>query len=181
MAASDLAVSQLRMQDIFYEIPVCFSHGSTLARNALEQGWKGEDTGLDRLVLDHSAYLEKNVQFTSEELDRLKSEAYSSLNFQKHLAKQKVQQDRWLMQRRQENVLRETRGEEPLPLKDPSLSFFKTYRDQSKMGSLLVRRQLGVYCEQMDEWTSESFEKLYLVGAVQNLQMVKPDEEEEAQ
>jgi translation initiation factor 3 subunit H len=71
--------------------------------------------------------------------------------------------------RKQENAQREKRGEEPLPMRDSSMQFFKTYRDPSKLNTLLVRKQIDVYCGQIDDWAAQSFEKLHLVGAVQNV------------
>ena len=174
--ASDAALSKLRMNEVFYEIPIEFVDGSTLARLAfsdlrlgaqLQQPFELSDVGLDRLVLSTDPYLEKNVSFVIDELETLKQEQQNSVSYQKQLAKQKIQQEKWIAQRKQENELRAERGEEPLPLKDPSQPFFKVIKDSSKLNSLLVRKQIDIYCEQINNWSSQSFEKLFLVGAVQ--------------
>jgi len=148
--ASVIALSKLRMSDVFYEIPIEFEVSSTLAQIALTELRVGSgstqasaelsNVGLDRLVLATDPYLEKNVTFAIEELDNLKDE----LQFQKQVAKQKQGQDKWAGQRRQENMLRD-----------------------SKLASLLVRKQIDIYCDQINDWAAQSFEKLYLVGAVQ--------------
>jgi len=180
-AASDAALSRLRMNDVFYEIPVEFDDSSTLARMALmelktgssaaQQPFELSDIGLDRLVLATDPYLEKNVAFAIEELDSLQEEQQKGVQFQRQVQRQKQAQDKWIAQRKQENALRIERGEEPLPLKDLSQPFFKVLKDNSKLGSLLVRKQLDIYCEQVNDWSAQSFEKLFLVGAVQQQQL----------
>lgn len=168
MSASDVALSQMKMGDVFYEIPIAFTSGGTLAARAVEQfAPLAETVQFDRLVLDPNPKLEKNLAFAVEELEHLKSEAQNGANFQKFMVKQKQQQELWVAQRKQENLHREKRGEEPLPLRDLSLSFFKTYRDASKLNTLLIRKQIQVYCEQVDEAANNSFEKLRLLGALQ--------------
>ena len=175
--AGDVALSRFKMNDIFYEIPVEYGDSSTLSTLALtdltvgrgvrQQVFDPSEIGLDRLVLTTDPYLEKNVSFAIEELDALHEEQQKAAQYQKALQRQKQQQDVWLSQRKQENAARAERGEELLPLIDLSNPAFKVLRDSSKLGSLLVRRQVDVYCEQINDWSAQSFEKLYLLSAVQ--------------
>jgi translation initiation factor 3 subunit H len=185
-AASDAALSRFRMNDIFYEIPVEIDDSSTLARlaltdlrtsvgtSAVQQPFDVSEIGLDRLVLATDPYLEKNVAFAIEELDALQEEQQKGQQYQKQIVRQKQLQDKWLAQRKHENAMRAERGEEPLPLKDSSLPFFRVLKDNSKLGSLLVRKQIDVYCEQINDWSAQSFEKLFLVGAIQQQQQLQP-------
>jgi translation initiation factor 3 subunit H len=178
--AGDSALSRFKMSDIFYEIPIDFADGSTMSTLALtdltvgrsshQKAIETSDIGLERLVLSTDPYLEKNVAFAIEELDALHEEQQKSTQYQKALQKQKQNQDAWLEQRRKENSLRQERGEELLPMVDPSNPIFKVLRDSSKLGSLLVRKQVDVYCEQINDWSAQSFEKLFLLSAVQQQQ-----------
>jgi len=181
--ASDAAFSRFKMSDIFYEIPFEIDDSSTLSRLALtgltlgrapRQPVESSDTGLDRLVLATDPYLEKNVSFAIEELDALQTEQQKAKNYQTQLQRQKQQQDQWITQRKQENALRADRNEEPLPLRDPANPIFKPLRDSSKLGSLLVRKQIDIFCDQMNNWSAQSFEKLYLLSSVQQQQQLPP-------
>lgn len=182
--ASDIALSKTRINDVFYEIPIELDDGGTLASMALSNLRVGlgedraddlQDVAFDRLVLCTEPYLEKNVAFAIEEMEALKEEQQSGNAYQKQVARQKMQQDRWIATRKQENAARAERGEEPLPLYDYNQPFFKVLKDSSKLGSLLVRKQIDIYCEQINDWSAQSLERLFLVGAAQQQYNPQPN------
>lgn len=176
----DAALSKFKMSDIFYEIPIEIVDSSTLGRLALTELTVGgesakpsqaAESGFDRLALSGDPYLEKNVALAITQLDALQGELQRAKYFQTQLQKFKQQQEAWIVQRKMENAARAERGEEQLPLRDPNHpAFSKVPRDTSKLGSLLVRKQADIYCDQINEWSAQSLEKLFLLNSVQQQQ-----------
>ena len=167
--ASDVALSHFLNSDVFYEIPIVF------ACSPLQQALLHDvrpALGLDSihfedLVISGDPNLEKNVAFMVEELDRLQREKTMASIHQRNLASQKQQQTKFIAERKAENLARAARGEDPLPLKDLALDIFKPMRDSSKLSSLLIRKQVGIYCEQVFSFSADSFQLNFVRSAVQ--------------
>ena len=87
---------------------------------------------------------------------------------ERNLNKQRAGQAKWVAQRRAENKDRAERGEPALPEEDPTNPLFQPAPMPSKLESLLIRNQIGVYCEQMNKFSGTSFNKMFLASALQS-------------
>eukprot|EP00976_Prorocentrum_cordatum_P074165 1181403-Prorocentrum_minimum.AAC.4 len=152
-------------QDIFVEIPVTTSNSTLHATliQQLESDVTANQVDFDRLVLSTNPYLEKNLEFLSECLDELQGESQKLSFYQRSLARQQQQQAQWLQKRRAENFQRRAAGEEPLPEEDPSNPIFKTLAEPSKLESLLITNQINNYCSQINQFSAQGMEKMYLM------------------
>ena len=171
VAASYAAIAHVRMTDVFVEIPVEIWNPPLINRflgslAATAPTFTDDlDTDFDRLAIATDPYLEKNVAFISEAMDKLQGANAAAAQYQRQLALQKDKQAKFIAERKAENVKRAERGLEPLPLRDPDHHAFRPVRDSSRLDALSVRKQIDVYCEQMNAWAAQSIEKLYLVSA----------------
>uniref|UniRef100_A0A7S3LS17 Eukaryotic translation initiation factor 3 subunit H n=1 Tax=Aplanochytrium stocchinoi TaxID=215587 RepID=A0A7S3LS17_9STRA len=137
-------------------------------RDIAEEKGDGLDTQPDRLDLSTDPYLEKNLEYLVDEVDNLEAEQHKMQYHQRQIQKQQQQQQKWLQQRRMENKAREEHGEPLLPEEgDPNNPIFKPMQNPSKLESLLIRNQIGVYCDQINQYSGASFSKLYLASGIQ--------------
>ena len=190
--ATELALSHFLSSDVFYEIPIVIENSSLVKSYLydLRPKLNLEAIEFEGLVVSTDPYLEKNVAFIVEELDRLQKEKVHAAAHARSIQTQKVyffivlgiwiylsnafpdfeknQQNAFIAARKIENEQRAARGEEPLPLKDLTLDCFKTLKDTSKLSTLLIRKQVDIYCEQINAFSASSFELQFLRGAVNN-------------
>ena len=62
---------------------------------------------------------------------------------------------------------RERKGEEPRPEEDTSTNpLFKQIPAPSRLESLLIANQMQAYCQQINQFTGQSFAKLFLMQSV---------------
>ncbi len=66
-----------------------------------------------------------------------------------------------------ENSARLARSEPPLPDEDLN-KIFKPMQPLSRIEPLLISNQIKNYCEQINEFTAQSFSNLFIADAVQN-------------
>ena len=66
----------------------------------------------------------------------------------------------------QENTQRVQRGEKPLPEEDIN-KIFKPLPTPQRLDSLLITGQIDNYCQQIGEFSSQSFGKLFLAESLQ--------------
>ena len=66
----------------------------------------------------------------------------------------------------QENQQRIARGEKPLPEEDLN-KIFKPLPPPSRLESLLITGQIDNYCQQIGEFASQSFGKLFMAESLQ--------------
>eukprot|EP00941_MAST-03F_sp_MAST-3F-sp1_P006273 g6273.t1 len=85
--------------------------------------------------------------------------------YDREMVYQKKQQAAWLQARRVENAKRKEAGKEPLPEKDPNNSVFKKINEPSRLDALLLSKQVGTYCQQVNNFSGNSFSKLFLAGS----------------
>jgi translation initiation factor 3 subunit H len=103
-----------------------------------------------------------------EEVDNLGQENQKMSHYMHQLHKQKQNQAKWLANRKLENAARAEKGQSLLSEEgDPTNPIFKPIPNHSKLESLLIRSQIGVYCDQINAFAGTSFSKLFLLGGVQ--------------
>jgi hypothetical protein len=166
------------MSDIFCEIPIEIVNAPMISRfvrdlqlkdlsiNGNSNSNTPSDADFERLVLLSNPYLEKNVELATEAIYALQHIQADVQHFQRQLQKQKQQQAKFIAQRKAENALLIEKGLDPLPLRDANHPAFKPLKDSTRFESLYVRKQMDLYCEQINNWAAQHIEKLYLVMSI---------------
>ena len=73
----------------------------------------------------------------------------------------------FLLKKKIEAQERERKGEEPRPEEDTSTNpLFKPIPAPSRLESLLIANQMQAYCQQINQFTGQSFAKLFLMQSV---------------
>mmetsp|Transcript_8380 Transcript_8380/g.9749 ORF Transcript_8380/g.9749 Transcript_8380/m.9749 type:complete len:345 (-) Transcript_8380:300-1334(-) len=165
VTSESLAKAGMSWQDIFQEIPVSVANSSlhTTLMSELDSDSTANQADFDRLTLSTNPYLEKNLEFLIECLDDLASEQQRAVYYARSVARQQQQQAQWLQKRRQENFARRAAGEDPLPEEDPTNPIFKPLAEPSKLDGLLITNQINNYCNQINGFSGQSLQKLYLM------------------
>jgi len=155
-------------EDVYQEIPIRL-HTSSLASAFLyDLDEKYHITSdYERLDLASNTFLERNLEFMIECLEDLSVEQNKFQFYQRQLLKQQQQQTQWLQKRRNDNAIRKANGEALLPEEDPSNPVFKSPPEPSRLDSLLITNQINYYCRQINQFTGNSFSKLFMVGGLQ--------------
>eukprot|EP01089_Gocevia_fonbrunei_P019144 TRINITY_DN667_c0_g1_i1.p1 TRINITY_DN667_c0_g1~~TRINITY_DN667_c0_g1_i1.p1 ORF type:complete len:355 (-),score=89.96 TRINITY_DN667_c0_g1_i1:56-1120(-) len=145
-----LSALKLGFENIFETVPIEISNSELVnsflndlaTRSALNEfGWGEERSDFERLVLSTNPFLEQNLEFLIESVDELAVEQRQLQYYQ-----------RKRLQKRKE-LQQQGKAEE----KDQPISH---------LDSLLLSGQINVYCKQMKEFAGESFEKLWVLNAV---------------
>lgn len=113
-----------------------------------------------------SNVLEKVMRSLIENVDELASETNKYLNYHKQLQKQNHLKQQYLQKREAENSARRARGEPPLPDEDIN-KIYKPLPPISRLETLLISNQIKNYCQQINEFSSQSFTNLFIAEGVQ--------------
>jgi len=144
-----LTKSGLSFNDIFEELPIKI-HNSHLINGLLMELEENNVTpcDFDRLDLSTNPFLEKNLEFLIECIDDLSAEQNKYQYYQKnlHRATQKKKQE-------------EDDDTQTVNVKQPQAP--------SRLESLLITNQINNYCKLINQFTSNSFSKLFLVSGLQ--------------
>jgi len=126
------------------------------------------DISFARLDLNSGPYLEKHLEILSDATDALLRAHSESTGLARRLEAQRRQREEWIAKRREENEVRAGKGEDLLPLEDPSLPFFRPLPAGSKdpLDVLLMSSQISNYCAQMTKFAGAGFGKLFLAGSL---------------
>lgn len=102
-----------------------------------------------------------------ENTDELALETNKYLMYHKQLQKQNHMKQQYLQKREAENTARRSRGEPPLPEEDLN-KMFKPIPAVSRLESLLISNQIKSFCQQINEFSAQSFSNLFIAEGVQN-------------
>lgn len=171
-----LTKGNISFDDVFEEVPVRI-HNSILVNAFLGDLEVQSQTNansnnvlnceFDRLDLSTNPFIERNLEFLIDSMDELSTEQTKFRYFQNNLQRQQVQQAAWLQKRRAENAQRKKNGEELLPEEDPSNPIFKQVVEPSRLESMLLTNQINNYCKQVNQFSANSFAKIYLFGELE--------------
>ncbi|KAJ9147251.1 hypothetical protein P3X46_029430 [Hevea brasiliensis] len=156
--------------DIFEEIPIKVSNSALISAfmTELEADSPITQCDYDRLQLSTNPFMERNVEFLIECMDELSMEQQKFQFYYRNLSRQQAQQQAWLQKRRSENMARKAAGEDPLPEEDPSNPIFKPIPEPSRLDSFLITNQIANFCNQINGVSGQSFNRLYLMKALQD-------------
>jgi len=160
----------INFSNLFEEVPVTIKT-SNLANTLISQiEEKSPFNGkTEFLSLATGSYLEKNVHLLIEGADELCQDAQKLHNYQRNVVRQQQQIDAYKQKRAAENELRKSRGEAPLPEEDIH-KVFRPLAPPARLDYLLTSAQIGTYCDQLNQFSSQSFGKLFMAEKVQKVE-----------
>jgi len=163
-----ISKANLAFNEVFEEIPIRI-HNSHLVNAFLfdVEDRVNLDCDFQRLDLSTNPYLERNAEFLIDCMDDLGAEQSKFRYYQNNLQRQQVQQLAWLQKRRAENAARKKNAEELLPEEDPSNPIFKPLTEPTRLDALLITNNINNYCKQVNQFSGNSFTKLFLFGGLQ--------------
>jgi translation initiation factor 3 subunit H len=168
-----LATAHMANADVFQELQlkVRNSHLSSALLLELQDECNINANAADfsRLELHTNPFLEKQMQLLIECVDDLQQESSKLQHFDRNQQRQKSAQQAYLLKKKQEAQARLMRGEEALPEEDLSQNnLFKPLPQPSRLESLLIANQMEAYCQQINQFTGQSFAKLFLMQSLNN-------------
>jgi translation initiation factor 3 subunit H len=167
-SSENVKQSGLSFEAMFEEVPIMIknSHLTNALLCELDEV-APSDNKYNFLDLSTSSYLEKNTRLLMDCVDDLTQETNKFFNYQRQLAKQQQAKQQFLQKKQQENKVRQERGELPLPEEDLN-KMFKSPMIPSRLDSLLLAGQVSTYANQISEFASQSFGKLFMVDSLQD-------------
>lgn len=151
---------------IFEEIPLTVHNSSlvTALLATLDTGAASTTADAERLNLDVSASLEKNVEFLIDNLDDLGREAQVINQWQRQSFRNQQQRQAFLTKRRQENAARRAAGEEPLPEDDTP--YRQVGPEPTRLSAYLIANEMDTFCNQVHGLASGALKKLSLANVL---------------
>lgn len=170
----------LESSDIFQSVPIKV-HNSHLVHGFLyelreekmgattlvdvDRNWS---SNLERVNLSYSAFLEKNLTLLGASIENYSQEQGKFQFFLRALQRQKQQQADYLKRKAIEAEQRASQGKDALPEEDLSRNpLFKPLSKPNRLETYLLSNQIGYYAESIANVANQSFQKLYLMEALQ--------------
>jgi translation initiation factor 3 subunit H len=157
--------------DVFQELPIrvrnSHLHSALLLELQDECDLNTASSDFSRLELHTNPFLEKQLQLLIESIEDLQQESNRLQHYERAVQRQKSAQAAYLSKRQAENAARKARGEEPLPEEDLSNHpQFKPIPKPSRLDSMLITNQMSAYCQQINQFSGQSFAKLFLMRSL---------------
>ena len=159
-------VNEKGESEIFSEIPIVVTNSGMIQSFLLDlQADMPDqiDTDFDRFDLSTNPFLEKNLEFLIESVDKLGNDQLYIADAQKKLQNSKDAYKRMVAKKKLENELREAEGKPLQPEDDPTWTFPKA---PNRLKALLIGSQIEEYCDQINNFTGQGFSKLFLAGSL---------------
>eukprot|EP01138_Halocafeteria_seosinensis_P015419 gb/GECG01015736.1/.p1 GENE.gb/GECG01015736.1/~~gb/GECG01015736.1/.p1 ORF type:complete len:392 (+),score=54.86 gb/GECG01015736.1/:1-1176(+) len=139
---------------------------ATTSLSSREVGKSILNTDVDRLDLSATPFLEKNLQFLSDQIEDLAGAQTANTSHERDIMHQKAQQEDFIAARQELNKQRHQEGLPPLPLEDPNEPCFRPLQESGhqRLEVLLMSAQVSNYCSQINQFAGQSFGKLFLAG-----------------
>merc|ERR1711990_499450 len=154
--------------DIFEELPIVVRNSNLIKAFLLQMDEtrqrKSDDT--EGGVVSNP-FLEKNLECMIDSIDDLAQESARFQYYQRALGRHSAQQSGILAKRKQENEQRKRQGLPPLADDDLANNpAFKPLPEPSRLDSLLVNTQISNFCQQINQYCGQSFNKHFLINAL---------------
>lgn len=162
-----LKSSGISFDKMFEEVPVIIKNSHLINSLLCEvEDISPSENKYNFLDLATSSFLEKNVRLLMECVDELSQDSNRFLNYQRQFQKQTQLKTQHLAKRELDNAARKARGESPLPEEDLT-KIFKPLQAPSRLESLLLSGQVNSYANQVSEFATQSFGKLFMADSLQ--------------
>merc|ERR1711871_580410 len=154
-------------EDIFEELPIQVRNSNLIKAFLLQMDSEPKRS----LDLDSgatsSAFLEKNLECLIDSMDDLAQESSRFQYYQRAQGRHQAQQSGILAKRKQENEQRRRQGLPPLSEDDLATNpAFKALPEPSRLDALLFNNQIGNFCQQINQYCGQSFNKHFLINAL---------------
>merc|ERR1711934_8214 len=154
-------------EDIFEELPIEVRNSNLIKAFLLQMDSEPKRS----LDLDSgatsSAFLEKNLECLIDSMDDLAQESSRFQYYQRAQGRHQAQQSGILAKRKQENEQRRRQGLPPLSEDDLATNpAFKALPEPSRLDALLFNNQIGNFCQQINQYCGQSFNKHFLINAL---------------
>jgi len=160
-------------EDIFEELPIQVRNSNLIRAFLLQM----DDSEQKKPMADaegdvtSNPFLEKNLEYLIDSIDDLAQESSRFQYYQRALGRHSAQQSGILAKRKQENEQRRRQGLPPLADDDLSNNpAFKPLPEPSRLDSLLVNTQISNFCQQINQYCGQSFNKHFLINALRQEQ-----------
>merc|ERR1712086_634842 len=152
--------------DIFEELPIKVRNSNLIRAFLLQLDEEmPQRSGAVENTSNH--FLEKNLECLIDSIDDLGQESARFQYYQRALGRHSAQQSGILAKRKQENEQRRRQGLPPLSEDDLSNNpAFKPLPEPSRLDSLLFNTQISNFCQQINQYCGQSFNKHFLINAL---------------
>ena len=121
----------------------------------------------DDLLDNELAEAQKQLQLLIESIEDPQQESNRLQHYERSVQRQKSAQAAYLAKKKSEAAAREARGEEPLPEEDLSSNpAFRPIPKPGRLDALLLSNQMSAYCQQINQFTGQSFAKIFLMQSL---------------
>ena len=110
------------------------------------------------------------MQLLIECIDDLQQESGKLQHHERNVQRQKAAQQQFLLKRKTEAAARQQRGEEVTEEELANNPLFKPIPQPSRLESLLITNQMQAYCQQINQFTGQSFAKLFMMQGLNDQQ-----------
>lgn len=118
-----------------------------------------------RLELNTNPFLEKQLQLLIDCIEDLQQESNKLHAYERAVQRQKSAHATFLAKKRAE-IARRSQGEEPTEEELSAHPAFKPIQKPSRLDSLLVTNQMAAYLQQVNQFSGQSFVKLFLMQSL---------------
>ena len=146
--------------DIFEELPISIRNNNLTKAFLLQMDDTPTKKSSDEDDIAANPYLEKNIECLIDSIDDLAQESSKIQYFQRQTNRAQQQYQQQLQKRRQENEARKRQGQKPLSTDDITM---KSVQEPSRLDSLLYSTQISNFCQQINQYCGQSFNKHFLV------------------
>lgn len=167
-SAEAVKKSNVNFESLFDEIPIVVKNSHLVNSLCCELEDLAPDANkYNFLDLATGSVLEKNLRLLMECVDEMSQDANRYVNFQRQLAKQTQAKQQYIEKRKHENAMRKQRNEAPLPDEDIN-KIFKPLQAPPRLEALLWASQISCYTDQITEFATQSFGKLFMADSLQD-------------
>jgi translation initiation factor 3 subunit H len=163
------SANQNASADVFQELPITVrnSHLNSALLLELQDECSINTNASDcsRLELNTNPFLEKQLQLLIDCIEDLQQESNKLHAYERAVQRQKSAHATFLAKKRAE-IARRSQGEEPTEEELSAHPAFKPIQKPSRLDSLLVTNQMAAYLQQVNQFSGQSFVKLFLMQSL---------------
>ncbi|XP_077991266.1 eukaryotic translation initiation factor 3 subunit H-like [Glandiceps talaboti] len=158
--------ANLSFEEMFEEIPIVIRNSHLINAMLCEVETKAPIQPGNFLSLATGSVLEKQLRLLMDSVDETNQENNKYMNYMRNSVKQDMAKQQHKYKRQQENSARQARGEPPLPDEDLT-KIFKSIPTPSRLDGLLTSSQIKHHANEINQFASQSFGKLFMAEALQ--------------
>lgn len=176
-SSKTLKRNKITFENVFKEVPVVI-RTSHLARALLHElgqeqlrprKGKEQKHDFEQLDITSNSFLERNVRSLMDCVDELGNESQKFNFYMRNVQRQEQAKKLHLDKRKVQNAELKEAGKEELPDEDLSNNpLFKPAPAPSRLESLLITGQINHYCDQIAQFASSNYGKLFLAQGLQD-------------